>query len=174
MQNHRMILLCLGIALVLWTIGCAREPIPTSVAPTLVPPTSAATQPTDTATQEASEVARPSNPGGPGQALQLTGSPQSGAQVFTNCMPCHGNQGKGGIPNPGSTDGTVPSLNPIDPTIADKDTNVFAYNVDLFVEHGSTPDGPNPVFKMPPWGDSKSLTPQQIADVISYVISLNE
>lgn len=144
--------------------GCGIYPIPTSI-PTV---------PTDTAATETAEPARPSNPGGPGPALGLVGDPQRGAQVFVNCVPCHGNQGKGGVVNAGSTDGTVPTLNPIDPTIANKDLQVFAYNVDLFVEHGSTPDGPSPALKMPPWGDSKGLTPQQIADVISYVISLNQ
>jgi mono/diheme cytochrome c family protein len=54
-----------------------------------------------------------------------------------------------------------------------KDLKVFAYNIDLFVEHGSTAEGPNPKEKMPAWGDTKKLTPQQIADVIAYLISLN-
>ena len=120
------------------------------------------------------EIARPSNPGGPGDALNLTGDPNSGAQIFVaNCQTCHAAQGKGGVANPGSDDGTVPPLNPIDPTIANADPKVFADNVDLFVEHGSTPDGTNPSVSMPAWGDKKALTPQQIADVIAYVISLN-
>ena len=49
----------------------------------------------------------------------------------------------------------------------------FVTNLDLFVQHGSTPAGPGPTFSMPPWGDSGKLTQQQIADVIAYVISLN-
>lgn len=145
--------------------SCGIYPIPTSIPPA---------QPTDTAATESAESARPSNPGGPGPALGLTGDPQRGAQVFVNCVPCHGNQGKGGVVNSGSTDGTVPTLNPIDATIADKDRQVFAYNIDLFVEHGSTPEGFNPALKMPAWGDSKGLTSQQIADVTAYVISLNQ
>jgi mono/diheme cytochrome c family protein len=170
MRNQCSILIVFSLVLTLWTlVGCAREPIPTSV-----PPSSAPTMPTDTAATEAAEPARPSNPGGPGPALELKGDPENGAQVFANCVPCHGNQGTGGVVNPGSSDGTVPSLNPIDATIANIDPKLFAYNVDLFVEHGSTPDGTNPAFKMPAWGDSKSLTPQQIADVIAYVISLNQ
>ncbi len=170
MRNQNITLFVLFFVLIpLGLAACAREPIPTSVAPSPVPPV-----PTDTAATEAMEIARPSNPGGPGPALSLQGDSQNGAQVFANCVPCHGSQGKGGVPNPGSSDGTVPSLNPIDDTIANADPKVFAYNVDLFVEHGSTPDGPNPAFKMPAWGDSKSLAPQQIADVIAYVISLNQ
>ncbi len=124
--------------------------------------------------EPAEEVARPSNPGGPGPAIKLVGDPAAGQQIFvTYCQLCHGLQGKGGNPNPGSDDGTIPPLNPIDPTIANPDPQVFALNVDLFVEHGSTPSGPNPTFMMIAWGDRNLLTPQQIADVIAYVISLN-
>ncbi len=136
--------------------------------------TSAMTATTAPTEAGGAEIARPSNPGGPGDALNLTGDPKSGQQIFaSNCQTCHAAEGKGGNPNPGSDDGTIPPLNPIDPTIANADPKVFAYNVDLFVEHGSTPDGTNPTFLMPPWGDKKLLTPQQIADVIAYVISLN-
>jgi mono/diheme cytochrome c family protein len=122
----------------------------------------------------ATETARPSNPGGPGPALNLTGNFPAGEQVYVdNCQKCHGPQGTGGVDNPGSDDGTIPPLNPIDETMASADAKVFAYNSDLFVEHGSTPSGPNPKQTMAAWGDDQKLTPQQIADVIAYVISLN-
>ncbi len=78
-----------------------------------------------------------------------------------------------GVPNPGSEDGSVPPLNPIDPTIANSNASTFFTNVDLFVEHGSEPDGDNPKIVMPAFGDGKMLTPQQIADIIAYVLSLN-
>jgi mono/diheme cytochrome c family protein len=121
------------------------------------------------------EVARPSNSGGPGEAINLTGDATAGATIFSeNCVACHGEQGKGGIPNPGTDDGTVPALNPIDPTLVSADTKVFATNLDLFIEHGSTPEGDSPTLQMKPFGDQKLLTPQQIADVIAYVISLNK
>ena len=121
------------------------------------------------------EVAKPSNAGGPGEAVNLTGNAQQGADVFTaNCVACHGEQGKGGIPNPGTDDGTVPPLNPIDPSLVNADAKVFATNLDLFIEHGSDPEGDSPALKMKAFGDEKSLTPQQIADVIDYVISLNK
>jgi hypothetical protein len=102
-----------------------------------------------TEAESAEQPARPSNPGGPGEAINLT-------------------------ENPGSTDGTVPPLNPIDPTLKSSDYKTFATNLDLFVEHGSTPEGTNPQRSMLPFGDNKTLTPQQIADVIAYVISLNQ
>jgi len=121
------------------------------------------------------EVPEPSNPGLPGAAANLTGDPVSGAALFkSNCASCHGNEGIGGIPNPGSTDETVPPLNPIDPLLKDPDPRVFAANIDLFIQHGSVPEGPNPFRTMPGWGDKNAITQQQIADVIAYIISLNK
>ena len=120
------------------------------------------------------ESARPSNPGGPGEAATLPGDAKSGAAIFAaNCTPCHAAEGKGGVTNTGSTDGTVPALNPIDATLVSKDPKVYAYNVDLFIQHGSTPGGTNPALKMAAWGDTGQLKQQQIADVIAYIMSLN-
>jgi mono/diheme cytochrome c family protein len=128
-----------------------------------------------TPTGGAPQIARPSNPGGPGLAIKLTGNSTAGQAVFVaNCKKCHGEEGKGGVSNPGSTDGTVPPLNPIDDTLKSSDPVVYATNLDLFIEHGSTPGGDNPQQKMPAWGDEKKLTDQQIANVIAYVISLNK
>jgi mono/diheme cytochrome c family protein len=94
--------------------------------------------------------------------------------VFTdNCQVCHGESGTGNVVNPGSDDGTVPSLNPIDPTLVSPDYQIFAYNLDLFLQNGSVPKGPNAVLQMPAWGAEGGLTQQQIADVIAYIISLN-
>jgi len=45
--------------------------------------------------------------------------------------------------------------------------------MDLFIQNGSSPAGTNPVFIMPAWGNSNSLTQQQISDLIAYLISLN-
>jgi mono/diheme cytochrome c family protein len=159
MRNRNSMIVSASVGLVLlWVLsGCAAP----QAAP--VPPTATV------------QVARPSNPGGPGPAATMTGDAENGEQIFAaNCVACHGAQGKGGVNNPGSKDGTVPPLNPIDDTIKNPDPKVFAYNVDLFIEHGSTPDGSNPTLKMLAWGDQKTLTPQQISDVIAYVISLNK
>jgi mono/diheme cytochrome c family protein len=123
----------------------------------------------------AEEVPEPSNPGVPGAAINLTGDPVSGAALFkSNCTSCHGDKGTGGVPNPGSSDGTVPPVNPIDPLLKDPDAKVFATNIDLFIQHGSVPEGISPFRSMPGWGDKGALTQQQIADVIAYVISLNK
>ncbi|HET7377252.1 MAG TPA: c-type cytochrome, partial [Anaerolineae bacterium] len=141
------------------------------------PPPAATVTPTPAPTEvptTTAEIARPSNPGDAGPAASLTGDATSGAQIYvTNCQKCHGDKGVGGVANPGSDDGTVPPLNPIDDTLISSDPHTYAYNLDLFLEHGSTPAGTNPQLKMPAWGDDKKLTPQQIADVIAYVESLN-
>jgi mono/diheme cytochrome c family protein len=158
------------------TGGASPTGTATGTAATGTPAASSpAASPTQVSAQPAGGVPRPSNPGGPGPAIGLTGDAASGQQIFaTNCVTCHNTEGKGGIQNPGSSDGTVPSLNPIDPTLKNPDPKTFATNLDLFIEHGSTPEGPGPTFSMPPWGDKKALTPQQIADVIAYLISLNK
>lgn len=144
-------------------------PLPTS---TPVPPA-----PTETPLPPGAptpEPARPSLPGKPGPAATLAGDATRGRAEFgLYCAVCHGPEGVQGNPNPGSDDGVVPALNPIDPTIANPDPKVFAANVDLFIEHGSVPAGPNPLLMMPSFGDSKMLTEQQIADLIAYVMSLN-
>ncbi len=120
------------------------------------------------------EPAAPSNPGNPGAAINTVGDPNQGKPLFGQyCAACHGPQGVLGAPNPGSDDGTVPVLNPIDSTILNSDYKTFATNIDLFVEHGSQPSGDSPLIMMPPFGDGKMLTVQQISDIISYVIQLN-
>jgi mono/diheme cytochrome c family protein len=130
-------------------------------------------------TSEESDIAKPSNPGGPGQAISLQGDAVKGADTYkTTCVPCHGDQGKGGVANAGSKDGTIPELNPIDSTLKSADYKTFATNIDLFIEHGSTPEAASsdakPAQSMPAFGDQKMLQPQDIANVIAYIISLNK
>jgi mono/diheme cytochrome c family protein len=120
------------------------------------------------------EPARPSNEGAPGNAVNLTGNTDRGQVAFGQyCSSCHGPEGRAGRPNPDSDDGAVPGINPIDPTIASADAKTFAANIDLFIEHGSVPAGSKPQIMMPPFGDNKLLTDQQIADLIAYVMALN-
>lgn len=156
-----------------------RTPIPTlipaaqpaSIKPVIAP--SATPMSDDGSVVE--DIARPSNPGGPGTAIQLTGNIDSGKEIFAaNCERCHGVEGIGDILNPGTDDATVPALNPIDETMVSADYETFATNIDLFIEHGSNPPGIAPNLYMPAWGDSGALTSQQIADVIAYIISLNQ
>jgi mono/diheme cytochrome c family protein len=153
------------------TLFPATMPAPQRFIPTAIaPPTLTAAE----AEAESSSIPHPSNPGGPGEAVDLTGDAGAGAELYAaNCIPCHGAKGVGGIANFGATAGTVPALNPIDPRLKDPDKKIFATNLDLFLEHGSMPAGTNPIFQMPPWGSSGTLKQQQIADVIAYIISLN-
>jgi mono/diheme cytochrome c family protein len=119
-------------------------------------------------------VPRPSNAGGPGLAIDLTGDATAGEQVFVdNCQRCHGSQGTGGIVNPAG-EPTAPSLNPIDPGLVSADAKTFATNIALFIQNGSAPAGSNITEPMTAFGEVGNVTPQQIADVIAYVISLNK
>ena len=137
-------------------------------------PVSAAGDGAQAAAAPTESVPRPSNPGGPGEAINLSGDPAAGKLVFEqNCQICHNVEGRGGNPNPGGAEATIPALNPIDPRLKGADDREFATNLDLFMEHGSVPPGPNPTFSMLAWGDNSLLAPQQIADVIAYVIQLN-
>jgi mono/diheme cytochrome c family protein len=121
------------------------------------------------------EVADITNSNQPGEAINLTGDPTAGAGIFrTKCAECHGKEGKGGQANPGSEDGTIPPLNPVEPDIKSPDAKTFATTLDLYIEHGSKPEGDNPTKLMTAFGDKKMLTPQQIADVIAYIMSLNK
>jgi mono/diheme cytochrome c family protein len=108
-----------------------------------------------------------------GEAVKLAGDVTRGAVVFkSSCVSCHGANGEGKVSNPGTTDGTVPPLNPMDENIASKDIATYTKNIDIYLEHGSTPEGTKPSLVMPAYGDLKKLTPQQIADVIAYTISI--
>jgi mono/diheme cytochrome c family protein len=110
----------------------------------------------------------------PGPAASLSGSVDAGRPLFGRyCAACHGPEGRQGIPNPGSNDGSVPVLNPIDPEIASSDPSVFSEHLDVIIEHGSLPPGLAPLLMMPTFGDSQMLSAQQITDLIAYVMDLN-
>jgi mono/diheme cytochrome c family protein len=110
----------------------------------------------------------------PGEAVSLAGDAGNGENLFVrNCAGCHGAQGTDKVPNPGSDDGTVPPLNPIDPALANKAPALFTANIDRYIQHGSIPDGSDPALFMPNWGDGKALSQQQIADLETYVMRLN-
>ncbi|HTZ40250.1 MAG TPA: cytochrome b N-terminal domain-containing protein [Syntrophales bacterium] len=109
-----------------------------------------------------------------GFAVTIIGSSDHGELLFgETCTACHGPQGKGGVPNPGSKDGTVPPLNPIDRDEFSPDAKTFAAIIDRFLQHGSRPEGPGPALSMLPFGETRALTQQQLADVEAYVMGLN-
>jgi ubiquinol-cytochrome c reductase cytochrome b subunit len=139
-----------------------------TLAPTAVPvPTAAAIGPPSTKPVKMAV-------GPAGLAASVIGSPERGVVVFTEvCLSCHGPLGTDNIPNPGSEDGKVPPLNPINRNLFSKDPQTFAENIDRFIQHGSIPQGPNPKFRMLPFGDENSLTQQAISNVEAYVMQLN-
>lgn len=109
-----------------------------------------------------------------GRAAFIIGSAENGADLYKEqCLSCHGVAGKGGIPNPGSDDGTVPPLNPIDRKLYNADPAVFAATIDKIMQHGSKPSGPHPALHMPAWGDTRSLTQEEISNLEAYILKLN-
>ena len=116
----------------------------------------------------------PQGHGIPGRAAYTIGSPERGAEVFKKkCSSCHGPEGATTVPNPGSLEGKVPDLHPIDRELFNPDAQVFAENVDRYLQHGSVPAGPNPAIRMPAFGDTNVLTQQEIANVEAYILHLN-
>ena len=112
--------------------------------------------------------------GQPGPAAYIIGSVDRGAAAFAkHCSSCHGPLGKSIIPNRGSQEGKVPDLNPIHRDLYDKDARTFAEIIDRFIQHGSTPAGPNPAIRMPAFGDTNTLTQQEIANIEAYILHIN-
>ena len=110
----------------------------------------------------------------PEEAAYVIGNAEHGEDIFEQkCASCHGPQGTDKVPNPGSDDGFVPALNPIDKELFSKEPQTFAKNIDVFIQHGSVPSGPNPQFHMLAFGDDHTLTQQQIANVEAYILHLN-
>jgi mono/diheme cytochrome c family protein len=113
----------------------------------------------------------------PGDAATIHGNPVAGRAKFAaSCAVCHADRGVGNLPNPGSSDGTVPALNPIDPGfIGDSKGNaaIFARELDVFFQHGSRPAGPSPQLSMFAFGDHKLMPQSDIADIEAYVMQLN-
>lgn len=110
----------------------------------------------------------------PGRAVTIIGSADHGAIFFPDsCSSCHGPRGTGKIANPGSEDGEVPPLNPIDREMFSPDPKAFVEKIDIYIQHGSRPAGPAPRFSMPPFGATEALTQEQIADVEAYILDLN-
>ena len=130
-------------------------------------------------TPEASIVSTPPGPG-PSLASNQVGGAAHGQELYVlYCQECHGARGVKGVENPGSADGEVPSLNPIDPALAGKTRQTFVAGLDTFLQNGSVPSEststPNasPRLKMPSFGNTNALTQPQIADLEAYVMQLN-
>ena len=112
--------------------------------------------------------------GPPGPASFVIGNVELGEYLFRqNCEQCHGPQGKDKVPNPGSSNGFVPALNPVSPKLFSENARIFVNNIDPYLQHGSIPEGPNPVLRMLAFGETGSLTQQMITNVEAYVLHLN-
>ena len=110
----------------------------------------------------------------PNDAAGMIGNVAHGALLFQrDCESCHGLDGKGGIPNPGSESGEVPRLNPISKNLFNKNPEIFVSNIDKFIQHGAVPPGKNPKLQMFDYGDSFTLTQQEIANIEAYILNLN-
>ncbi len=117
---------------------------------------------------------KPKNFNVTGQAADMIGNVAHGALLFRqDCQSCHGTEGKGGIPNPGSLTGVVPALNPVNKKLFSKDPQTFANYIDKYIQHGAVPAGSNPALRMFDYGDSYTLTQQQIANIEAYILNLN-
>ena len=109
-----------------------------------------------------------------GQAARVIGNKERGAVLFKDyCSSCHGPKGTLGMLNPGSDEGKVPQLNPIQRELYSRDPKTFAANIDRFIQHGSIPSGNSPSLSMFAFGDTNTLTQQEIANVEAYVMSVN-
>jgi ubiquinol-cytochrome c reductase cytochrome b subunit len=110
-----------------------------------------------------------------GQAAYMIGNATHGGDIFQQkCASCHGQEGADHVPNPGSSEGFIPSLNPVDKDLFSPDPETFAKNIDVFIQHGATPAGPHPQFHMLPFGDEHQLTQQEIANTEAYILQLNK
>jgi hypothetical protein len=75
--------------------------------------------------------------------------------------------------NPGSDDGTVPDIDPIDPSLKSKDPQTFVDLIDPLLQDGSVPDGKAPKLKMPSFGNTYALSQPEIADIEAYTLRIN-
>jgi mono/diheme cytochrome c family protein len=121
-----------------------------------------------------SKLPLPGKQGVPGPAAEVVGNPEHGKVLYIDfCQACHGTDGGGGVVNPGSAEGKVPALRPIESEFHSPDALVFARNIDRVIQHGSLPEGPGPAFVMLAFGDPHTMTQQQISQVEAYVLWLN-
>jgi ubiquinol-cytochrome c reductase cytochrome b subunit len=159
----------------LLSLGIQGTTPSTQTATTVSPPPSSSAAPSPSGASHPTWSAPiPIPKGPPGPAAAILGGAHHGAVLFKrDCASCHGPAGTGHLQNPGSDPGFVPLLNPISRQLFNTDPQRFATNIDRFIQHGATPAGPNPELHMPAFGDSHTLTQQEIADIEAYVLRVN-
>jgi ubiquinol-cytochrome c reductase cytochrome b subunit len=130
-------------------------------------------------TPDSSIVTTPPVPGASVASHQIGGAEHGSTLFVLYCAECHGDEGIKGVENPGSADGEVPPLNPIDPEVKGKTVQAFVDGLDGYLQNGSVPGSPDasptavPRLKMPSFGNTYALTQPQIADLEAYVMQLN-
>ncbi len=132
-------------------------------------PSAPPAQGTQNETQQAVEPQK--SMGSASASVNIIGNKDHGAVLFhQSCIMCHGPFGDTKSPGFAAPKG-VPSLNPIDRDVFDPNAQAFIGHIDQFIQRGvpNTEGGPN----MPDFGVSHALTQAQIADIESYVLSLN-
>ncbi len=135
---------------------------------------SGAEKPVATTGAESQRLPPAGKQGPPGAAATLIGGVKLGRMLFADyCSSCHGAEGTGRVPNPGSEKGTVPGVNPVDPNLFSADPSAFAAKIDRIIQHGSRPKGPHPALYMPAYGAGMTLTQPQIAAIEAYILDLN-
>jgi len=159
--------------LVDYLLSLANPPTPSPIgAENIVPPISSPTQAAIPGASVATSVSPTLGP--PGPAAEAIGSADHGGILFTRyCSSCHGSDGAGGVPNPGSDTGKVPPLHPITIVLFSSEPRVFAENIDRIIQHGSPATGRTPQFHMIAFGDTNTLTQPEIADLEAYILRLN-
>ncbi len=90
-------------------------------------------------------------------ATPLAGDAEAGRALYAQkCASCHGQAGAGGRSR---------ALVPAGASLRGSDEADFTENLVQIITHGKG--------RMPAWGDTRRLTPQQIADVTAYILGLN-
>lgn len=130
-------------------------------------------------TPDSSIVSTPPVPGASVASRQVGGAEHGSTLFVLYCAECHGEKGVKGVKNPGSADGEVPPLNPIDPALKGQTAQEFVSGLDGYLQNGSVPGPPDssptavPRLKMPSFGNTYALTQPQIADLEAYLMRLN-
>lgn len=106
----------------------------------------------------------------PWDAPELKGSPvERGRVIFARagCIACHGKGGAGGFPNNNVKGDAIPALAKVYETYTKEELKRKITNG--VVPEKVDPSGPEPLVRMPPWG--QKLSPAEIDSVADYLLS---
>jgi quinol-cytochrome oxidoreductase complex cytochrome b subunit len=134
--------------------------------------------------EPASSVAAPAAPteapklplageqGPPGPASRMIGDVANGRVLFEgDCASCHGQAIHAANPTPAG--GGALNLGQLGQGFFDRDPQLFADNIDRYIQHGARATGANPALYMPAFGDTDSLTQFEIANIEAFILATN-